>query len=491
MTREMLTNVQERRRARRVPRLEHAASLLFFHGGRDDGFDAYMGGYAETGQGVAIMINANDNSGMMRRIYEFVAREYGWPGSAPQFALTPGARSIGADRVVRRPLRGGEQPDGDTGAAGWQARVDGGWAARPGLRSDRRVAGDERGPVAPVHLRARCGGNVVGFSRAINGKDVTAPRVSPLLKGAKPQRDPDPARTAQAGVGPPRPGRGWPGASSSRGIYHRQREGRFRRPVTGCAEGILRHHLHTGGGCHRAGHRAAWRSGDNGAMLPSRTIRSTVPSCWCTSPPTGRSPTTTWSTSSTQGTDDARVRSALRRQPPARRLRATTPGTSRGASSLHRRDDRRATPRVWPVRRCSASPSTTPPMPTALALILGEGGAVARIVLVSTNTAQAAGRHLRNRGARLPGRFGHRVRPAPSATWSTGTVEQFEMRGGTIYPHPQHHNAVTGSFEFSAVRTSPCCDRRRCRSSSPAPSTRPRSPRSSDRRTAPAYFAGS
>ena len=35
-----------------------------------------MGGYAETGQGIAIMINANDNSGMMRRIYEFVAREY-------------------------------------------------------------------------------------------------------------------------------------------------------------------------------------------------------------------------------------------------------------------------------------------------------------------------------------------------------------------------------------------------------------------------------
>jgi len=42
------------------------------------------------------------------------------------------------------------------------------------------------------------GGSIVGFSRAINGKDVTAPKVSPLLKDAKPQRDPDPARTARA-----------------------------------------------------------------------------------------------------------------------------------------------------------------------------------------------------------------------------------------------------------------------------------------------------
>jgi hypothetical protein len=41
-------------------------------------------------------------------------------------------------------------------------------------------------------------GNVVAFTRTINGKDVAAPRVSPLLKGAKDQRDPDPARTAMA-----------------------------------------------------------------------------------------------------------------------------------------------------------------------------------------------------------------------------------------------------------------------------------------------------
>ena len=88
MTREMLTNVKSDD-GLGVFLDATSDKLLFFHGGRDDGFDAYMGGFAETGQGVAIMINANDNSGMMRRIYEFIAREYGWPGSAPQFALTP------------------------------------------------------------------------------------------------------------------------------------------------------------------------------------------------------------------------------------------------------------------------------------------------------------------------------------------------------------------------------------------------------------------
>jgi hypothetical protein len=41
-------------------------------------------------------------------------------------------------------------------------------------------------------------GNVVAFTRPINGKDVPAPKVSPLLRDARPQRDPDPARTARA-----------------------------------------------------------------------------------------------------------------------------------------------------------------------------------------------------------------------------------------------------------------------------------------------------
>ncbi len=54
-------------------------TLSFSHGGRDEGFDAQLFAYAESGDGAAIMINANDNSHFMRRIQEFIGRLWGWP----------------------------------------------------------------------------------------------------------------------------------------------------------------------------------------------------------------------------------------------------------------------------------------------------------------------------------------------------------------------------------------------------------------------------
>ncbi len=51
----------------------------FWHGGRDEGFDATLFAYAETGQGVVVMINKNDNSEVLKRIVEAVRKEYRWP----------------------------------------------------------------------------------------------------------------------------------------------------------------------------------------------------------------------------------------------------------------------------------------------------------------------------------------------------------------------------------------------------------------------------
>ncbi len=56
------------------------ASLQFSHNGRDEGFDALYVGYATTGQGVAIMINDNENSGMVYRISQLIGGERNWPG---------------------------------------------------------------------------------------------------------------------------------------------------------------------------------------------------------------------------------------------------------------------------------------------------------------------------------------------------------------------------------------------------------------------------
>lgn len=53
-------------------------ALRFSHGGRNDGFDAFLAAFAETGQGAVIMINANDNSGAVRRVLNAIAEEYGW-----------------------------------------------------------------------------------------------------------------------------------------------------------------------------------------------------------------------------------------------------------------------------------------------------------------------------------------------------------------------------------------------------------------------------
>lgn len=55
--------------------------LRFSHGGRNEGFDALLVAYAESGPGVVIMINANDNSGAVDRMVKAVRKEYHWPGA--------------------------------------------------------------------------------------------------------------------------------------------------------------------------------------------------------------------------------------------------------------------------------------------------------------------------------------------------------------------------------------------------------------------------
>ncbi|HJR36123.1 MAG TPA: serine hydrolase domain-containing protein [Gemmatimonadales bacterium] len=57
-------------------------AAFFGHNGRDEGFDALLTASVGTGQGLDLMINANDNSGLRPRIVDFVAKKYHWPGAA-------------------------------------------------------------------------------------------------------------------------------------------------------------------------------------------------------------------------------------------------------------------------------------------------------------------------------------------------------------------------------------------------------------------------
>jgi CubicO group peptidase (beta-lactamase class C family) len=52
--------------------------LAFMHNGRDEGFDAEMVAFANTGNGAVVMINANDDSGVCKEIIELVGKEYHW-----------------------------------------------------------------------------------------------------------------------------------------------------------------------------------------------------------------------------------------------------------------------------------------------------------------------------------------------------------------------------------------------------------------------------
>jgi CubicO group peptidase (beta-lactamase class C family) len=52
----------------------------FGHNGADEGFQAYLFAFAETGRGVAIMANSHNGSILFRRLAESIGRAHGWKG---------------------------------------------------------------------------------------------------------------------------------------------------------------------------------------------------------------------------------------------------------------------------------------------------------------------------------------------------------------------------------------------------------------------------
>jgi CubicO group peptidase (beta-lactamase class C family) len=78
MARQMVTN-QSESDGLGVFLLGEGQTQRFVHNGRDEGFDAILMAYAHRGQGVVVLINANDNTGALTRIVEAVAHAYHWP----------------------------------------------------------------------------------------------------------------------------------------------------------------------------------------------------------------------------------------------------------------------------------------------------------------------------------------------------------------------------------------------------------------------------
>ena len=172
----------------------------FGHGGRDEGFDALLDAGVESGDGVVVMINANDNSPMNDRIRDFVGRAWGFagaPSTRPAPAATVAVR-LDSSRLARYagyyeasennmvPLVA--NPDG----SGMQVLVD-------GLPDEKLLAIDsttfgsnER--AFRLRFTADARGTVTGATiRPGEQREVRAPRVAPLPSSLQPQADPDPA----------------------------------------------------------------------------------------------------------------------------------------------------------------------------------------------------------------------------------------------------------------------------------------------------------
>lgn len=175
-------------------------SLLFSHGGRDEGFDASLNAFAESGQGLVVMINANDNSGMINRIVGFVARRYAWPALASPYV--PPVASGEAPPAARLQSYAGRYELSNNTMLTLMTVNGRLFTASDGLPdeeflpvgSDRFASADRDSRLGFVHDAA----GVVTALTLTRGDNIrTAPRIGPLVSALARRPDPDPAFTAR------------------------------------------------------------------------------------------------------------------------------------------------------------------------------------------------------------------------------------------------------------------------------------------------------
>jgi CubicO group peptidase (beta-lactamase class C family) len=172
------------------------AARTFGHNGRDAGFDALMLASAETFQGLVVMINANDNSGMMNRITEFVATKYAWPSRSAEApaATTRLKPAIALDTVT------GRYELSNNNMLTLTARGDSLFTDVNGLPDEEFLfLGDDRFGSTDRNVSFRiarsAAGEVIGLGWSSNGSARQIPRIGPLFAAIRPTADPAPAFT--------------------------------------------------------------------------------------------------------------------------------------------------------------------------------------------------------------------------------------------------------------------------------------------------------
>ena len=174
-------------------------ALRFSHGGRDEGFDATLVAGAESGDGLAVMINANDNSRFMGRLQNYIERAWSFgaaTSASPPAATNPAridprrlASYAGYYEAAENSMIGLVT---DPSRSGLQVLVDG----RPDeslLAIDSVSFGSSERPFRVTFVVDGRGAATAVTLRPGEPRERRAPRVAPLPSSVKPTADPDPA----------------------------------------------------------------------------------------------------------------------------------------------------------------------------------------------------------------------------------------------------------------------------------------------------------
>lgn len=194
MARQMLTN-QKDNDGLGVFLEGEGHTMRFGHGGRDEGFDALLTATAETGQGVVIMINANDNSRMLNRIVDAIATEYHWPGYA-----TPVRRMAANVEAKALTAYEGRYELANNRMITFMASGDRLFTVADGFVDEEFV------PETATRFASADRDAYLTFSPSATGEvteliwkqgkdERKIPRIGPLFHALTPVPDPDPART--------------------------------------------------------------------------------------------------------------------------------------------------------------------------------------------------------------------------------------------------------------------------------------------------------
>lgn len=197
MTRQMLTD-QKNRDGLGVFLQGDSTTLRFGHNGRDEGFDALLTASADKGQGIVIMINANDNSHLMSRIVDFITDYYHWDGF-PVKTAKPIA--VDVDSKTLKDFEGRYELFNNR-IVTFEAEKQRLYTLEDGFVDEEFV------PVAnntftstdrnvSVIFNPDANGKVTGFTLKDKdqGYERKAPRIGPLADAHKINADPDPSRT--------------------------------------------------------------------------------------------------------------------------------------------------------------------------------------------------------------------------------------------------------------------------------------------------------